>query len=77
MGKAGRASAGEETFQGKAFRVGQTGRQAGEGPTAEGRHFKVRKEEQTMSLYKRGGVYWYSFMFQGERVQVSTRQGSR
>jgi hypothetical protein len=30
-----------------------------------------------MSLYKRGGKYWYSFMFRGERFQESTRQGDR
>ena len=30
-----------------------------------------------MSIYKRGGVYWYSFVFRGERVQRSTRQGDR
>jgi integrase len=27
-----------------------------------------------MSVYKRGGVWWYSFSFKGERVQASTRQ---
>jgi integrase len=30
-----------------------------------------------MSLYKRGGVYWYSFVFRKERVQKSTHQGDR
>ena len=30
-----------------------------------------------MSIYRRGGVYWYSFVFRGERVQQSTRQGDR
>lgn len=30
-----------------------------------------------MSIYKRGGVYWYSFVFRGERVQHSTRQADR
>lgn len=30
-----------------------------------------------MSIYKRGGVYWYSFVFRGERVQKSTRQADR
>ena len=27
-------------------------------------------------IYKRGGVYWYGFMFKGERVQESTHQGN-
>jgi integrase len=27
-------------------------------------------------IYKRGNVYWYNFMFKGERVQNSTRQGN-
>jgi integrase len=30
-----------------------------------------------MSIYKRGGVYWYSFIFRGDRVQRSTRQADR
>ena len=30
-----------------------------------------------MGIYKRGGVYWYSFLFRGERLQKSTRQGDR
>src|SRR6266404_3920687 len=30
-----------------------------------------------MSIYKRGGVYWYCFVFRGERIQHSTRQGDR
>src|SRR5947208_393168 len=30
-----------------------------------------------MSIYKRGGVYWYSFVFRGERIQRSTKQGDR
>lgn len=27
-------------------------------------------------IYKRGKIYWYSFMFNGQRVQESTRQGN-
>lgn len=30
-----------------------------------------------MSIYKRGGVYWYDFIFRGRRIQHSTRQGDR
>jgi hypothetical protein len=29
-----------------------------------------------MSLYKRGGVYWYDFQFKGERVQESSHTGN-
>ena len=30
-----------------------------------------------MATYKRGGVYWFGFVFNGERVQRSTHQHSR
>ena len=30
-----------------------------------------------MSIYRRGGVYWHSFVFLGERIQESTRQSDR
>jgi integrase len=30
-----------------------------------------------MSVYKRGGKYWYSFVFNGERVQQSTKVGNK
>src|SRR6266700_8061424 len=29
-----------------------------------------------MSLYKRGDVYWYKFMWKGELVRESTKQGN-
>lgn len=29
-----------------------------------------------MSIFKRGGVYWYHFWFNGEHVQKSTKQGN-
>ena len=29
-----------------------------------------------MSIYKRGGVYWYKFMWKGEVVRESTKQGN-
>ena len=29
-----------------------------------------------MSIYKRGRVYWYKFMWNGEMVRESTKQGS-
>lgn len=30
-----------------------------------------------MAIYKRGGVYWFTFVFNGRRIQRSTKQGSR
>lgn len=30
-----------------------------------------------MALYKRGGVWWFEFVFNGERVRESTKQGNR
>lgn len=30
-----------------------------------------------MAIYKRGGVYWFSFVFDEKRVQKSTKQGNR
>jgi hypothetical protein len=29
-----------------------------------------------MSIFKRGSVYWYHFLFNGEHVQHSTKQGN-
>src|SRR5712671_2968451 len=30
-----------------------------------------------MAVYKRGDVYWYEFLFKGERIKESTRQGNQ
>src|SRR3990172_1434508 len=30
-----------------------------------------------MSVYKRGGVYWFEFTHQGQRIRRSTRQRNR
>src|ERR1039457_7008556 len=30
-----------------------------------------------MSLYKRGGVYWYEFRFKGERIQESSHTSNK
>ena len=30
-----------------------------------------------MSVYKRGNVYWYEFIFDKQRIQKSTKQGNR
>ena len=30
-----------------------------------------------MAVYKRGDVWWYHFMFRGERIQESTKQGNK
>jgi hypothetical protein len=29
-----------------------------------------------MSIFKRGNVYWYHFLFNGEHIQESTKQGN-
>jgi integrase len=29
-----------------------------------------------MSIYKRGGIYWYKFMWSGETIRESTKQGN-
>src|SRR5579863_4828323 len=30
-----------------------------------------------MAVYKRGGVWWYGFVFNGDRIQESTKQGNK
>lgn len=30
-----------------------------------------------MAIYKRGGVWWYGFLFNGQRIQKSTKQGNK
>src|SRR5580765_6407548 len=30
-----------------------------------------------MAIYKRGGVYWYEFVFKGDRIRESTMQGNQ
>jgi integrase len=30
-----------------------------------------------MAIFKRGNVYWFEFVFSGQRIQQSTKQGSR
>jgi len=29
-----------------------------------------------VSIFKRGNVYWYHFLFNGEHIQKSTKQGN-
>jgi integrase len=53
--------------------VGQVGRKA-KGQRQEGRG--GQEGRQTMSIYKRGEVYWYKFMWKGELVRESTKQGN-
>ena len=36
----------------------------------------ISKGEKQMSIFKRGSVYWYHFLFNGEHVQQSTKQGN-
>ncbi len=47
----------------------------GRSPSGETRT-KPKQAEDEMSTYKRGGVYWYEFEFQGQRVRESTHQGN-
>ncbi len=35
-----------------------------------------KSEGKTMSIFKRGNVYWYHFLFNGEHIQESTKQGN-
>ena len=30
-----------------------------------------------MAIYKRGNVYWFKFVWRGERIRESTKQGNR
>jgi hypothetical protein len=30
-----------------------------------------------MAVYKRGETYWYEFVFNGERIRKSTKQGNK
>jgi hypothetical protein len=30
-----------------------------------------------MSVYKRGGTYWYKFLFQGQLIRESTKTNSK
>jgi integrase len=36
-----------------------------------------KKEIEQMAIYKRGGVYWYEFVWDGQRIQRSTRTGNQ
>ena len=29
-----------------------------------------------MSIFKRGKIYWYNFIFNGQHIQESTKQGN-
>src|ERR1700730_10200661 len=35
-----------------------------------------KKKSAKMSVYKRGGVYWYKFMWKGRLVRESTKNGN-
>src|SRR5580692_7227641 len=37
---------------------------------------KPGEGSETVSIYKRGKIYWYKFMFQGKLVRESTKQGN-
>jgi hypothetical protein len=38
--------------------------------------FPWEGKSKYMSIFKRGKVYWYHFMFNGEHIQKSTKQGN-
>src|SRR5271166_2368487 len=52
----------------------------GSGTSQPGAYTQNRKEKEsqgeTMSIFKRGNKYWYHFMFNGEHIQRSTKQGN-
>jgi hypothetical protein len=51
--------------------MGQTGR------ASEGYQYETAIETRCeMSIYKRGGIYWYKFMWQGKLIRESTKQGN-
>ena len=56
--------------------MGTLGRLA-EGPTAKGGHSESGEGEETMSVYKRGEVWWYKFRFNGQAVRESADTGSK
>src|ERR1700745_1496226 len=38
--------------------------------------YTEEKGRSLMSIYKRGDVYWYKFMWQGRLIRESTKQGN-
>lgn len=65
MGEAGRTCTGEAVSEGKALRVGKERRQAAE------------ERKQVMSIYKRGGIWWFKLKFCGQTIRESTKSNSR
>src|SRR5690348_18235982 len=45
-------------------------------PTWQGLLGRAAEREADMSIYKRGDVYWYKFMWRGELIRESTKQGN-
>ncbi len=37
----------------------------------------ARTAEASMEIFKRGRIYWYKFMFNGETIRESTRQSNQ
>src|SRR5882672_8111986 len=57
--------------------MGQTGVCRQDARSSEGQRQEAASETRCeVSLYKRGEVYWYKFMFNGQRIRESTRQGN-
>jgi hypothetical protein len=50
--------------------MGQAGR------SAQGERQEDKEREIIMSIYKRGGVYWYKFQWKDALVRESTKQGN-
>ena len=46
------------------------------GGQSQGQRQEDSEGRQTVSIYKRGGVYWYKFMWQNRSVRESTKQGN-
>src|SRR5689334_3426262 len=51
--------------------VGQTWR------SAEGQREKTTERREVMAVYKRGGVYWFNFIYPGKRIQKSAKTTSK
>ena len=43
---------------------------------AQGQWQEAGEERQEIMIYKRGDVYWYKFMFDGQVIRQTTKQGN-
>jgi hypothetical protein len=65
MGETRRAGKGKAISKGQALGLGKKRRTAAE------------ERNETMSLYKRGDVWWYKFRFAGQMIRESSKSESR